>query len=323
MKKILTRALLLLVILALILVMVPSAAPLAQGEEALPTYQPVLLEAADMAPLALDEYPMPLAEGWLPDNGGYVDPTISVRIETTRAYKTHVVLCWIQIADASQMREQVAGKTLVSDTAANADKIASRVNAVVAVNTDYYMHRTGHGYVVRNGELVGTNKKKFDEPRADIDVLIIDDEGDFHIVRSNENAILDKDVTRIREEIAQYEGHIMQALNFGPGLVINGEMNTNFQFRECAPDKRAQRLAIAQVDKLSYLIVVTHGPDNSGSTGLTMKEFAQLLSDLGVQNAYNLDGGSSSTLVLNNKKINSRISPRPVGDILYFSTGIR
>lgn len=39
-------------------------------------------------------------------------------------------------------------------------------------------------------------------------------------------------------------------------------------------------------------------------------------------NAYNLDGGSSSTIVLNNKKINALSSgkTRSVSDIIYFGT---
>lgn len=76
------------------------------------------------------------------------------------------------------------------------------------------------------------------------------------------------------------------------------------------------------MDHLSYLIVATEGPENKGSTGLTMAEFAQLLYDLGAKNAYNLDGGSSSSVVLNYKKINSLSTGkiRAIGDILYFAT---
>ena len=75
---------------------------------------------------------------------------------------------------------------------------------------------------------------------------------------------------------------------------------------------------------LSYLIIATEGPENKGSTGLTMPEVAQLCHDLGAQQAFNLDGGSSSTVVLNNEKINSLSTGkvRSIGDILYFVTAV-
>ena len=43
--------------------------------------------------------------------------------------------------------------------------------------------------------------------------------------------------------------------------------------------------------------------------------------DLGVKQAYNLDGGSSTWLVLNNDKINHK-SKRGIADIIYFATAV-
>ena len=49
---------------------------------------------------------------------------------------------------------------------------------------------------------------------------------------------------------------------------------------------------------------------------------ANLCVKLGLDNAYNLDGGSSSTIALNNQKINSPSSHknRMVGDCIWFAT---
>jgi len=313
--KTICRVLILLLVLALLCLLVPSATPVAIGE-ALPVYTPVELEAEDVIPLAIDEEsPVPDEKNYLADNAGYTDSTISVRVETTTAYNTLIYLCWIRIADASQIRTELCNP-YPSKKTAGADVIARRVNAVVAMNSDNFMHRKA-GYVVRGGELLRNR------PDATMDTLLIDDEGNFHVIQANENAKKNTKTDRIEAEIAQYDGHVITALSFGPALVIDGEMNTSYQFGECAPKKRAQRLAIAQMGELSYLMVATHGPDNGNSTGLTMKEFARLLTDLGAQTAYNLDGGSSATIVLNGKKINSRVAPRPVGDILYFATAER
>lgn len=66
----------------------------------------------------------------------------------------------------------------------------------------------------------------------------------------------------------------------------------------------------------------TEGPENPGSVGLTIPQMAEFMGTLDVQNAYNLDGGSSSTMVLNNEKINalSTHKVRSICDILYFAT---
>jgi exopolysaccharide biosynthesis protein len=68
--------------------------------------------------------------------------------------------------------------------------------------------------------------------------------------------------------------------------------------------------------------VATEGPENANSVGLTLSQTAELMAGLGCETAYNLDGGSSSTMVLNNLKINalSTHKVRPIWDILYFAS---
>ena len=87
-------------------------------------------------------------------------------------------------------------------------------------------------------------------------------------------------------------------------------------------EKETQRMGIGQVGPLEYICVATEGPEQKGSDGLTIPEFAQLMKDLGAIQAYNLDGGSSSAMMLGGEKINARSSKkmRPICDILYFST---
>ena len=105
---------------------------------------------------------------------------------------------------------------------------------------------------------------------------------------------------------------------------MDGERYTDLEKDEAAPEKLAQRICIAQTGPLSYLCVATEGPENEGSMGLTLEQFADYVSALGCVNAYNLDGGSSSTVVLNNKKINSLSTRkvRPICDIIYFATSV-
>lgn len=315
MEKTLLRAAVVLALLALLVLLVPSATPLALGEEAqpYPTYVPVVLEASEgeVEPIPYDgKVPYaPNPEGYLPDAAGYLDSTISVRVEYTRAYDTTIQLTWVQIADASQLRAKLANP-YPSKKWVRPDVIAKRVSAVLAINDDWFMNRNV-GYIVRNGEVL-RNK-----PNEGYDVLIIDSQGDLNIITEP-----------TEEKIDAFEGEVVHALSFGPGLVVDGVKMEDFTsnrgdvLHEIAAKKVAQRIALCQVDHLSYLIVATEGPENKGSVGLTIAQFAQLCSDLGVQQAFNLDGGSSSSVVLNGKKINSLSTGkiRSIGGMLYFVT---
>ena len=304
--KTFVRVIAVLLALVLLAFLVPSMTPLAIGEEAAayPAYAPVTLTAEDVAPLDYAaKAPAPLTDAFLPDNGGYLDDTLSVKVETMRAYDTTIMLVWVQIASPTQLRTELC-KPYPSKSTARADTIAKRVNAVLAINGDYFVYHS-QGYIVRNGKVL---RERYNDI---YDTLLIDDQGDFTIIQG-----------LTKEKIDAFDGTIMQAFTFGPGLVVDGIMTTEFPLKSSSPTHETQRIAIAQMDHLSYLIVATEGPENKGSTGLTMAEFAQLLYDLGAKNAYNLDGGSSSSVVLNYKKINSLSTGkiRAIGDILYFAT---
>ena len=305
MGKTILRAVALVVMLALLALMVPTFTPLAVAEEftEYPVYEPVTLPLTDVPTIdyQADTPSAPHADAYLPDETGYLDDSLSIRIEEFRAYDTTCLAAWIQVASPTQLRTEL-NKPYPSKSTAKASVIAKRVNAVLAINGDYFVYHN-QGFIVRNGEVL---REKFNE---DYDTLIIDDKGDFTIIPST-----------TEEEIRAFTGNIVQAFTFGPGLVIDGVKTTEFPLKANTPNKETQRIAIAQMGPLSYLVVTTEGPENPGSTGLTLPEFAQVLYDLGAQNAYNLDGGSSSSLILNNKKINSLSTGkiRAVGDILYF-----
>lgn len=81
------------------------------------------------------------------------------------------------------------------------------------------------------------------------------------------------------------------------------------------------RTAIGIVGDCHYVFVVSDGR-TSESEGLTLYQLAQLMQSLGVQTAYNLDGGGSSTMVfngtvINNPTTNGDIRERSVSDIVY------
>ena len=260
------------------------------------------------SPLVWSFDPAPYAPdpaGYAPDNGGYHDASIDVRIETFRWEQSKIWAVRVNLTDPSQLRTGLAGRYPGKKTQRVGD-MATRFNAVLAINGDYFSyHETG--IVVRNGKTL-----RF-KPNRSRDTLVIDDKGDFTILSPT-----------TREGFESLDSPVMHAFCFGPGLVVNGQALTSLEHADVgnAPAKATQRIAIGQTGPLEYLIIATEGPDNKGSEGFTILQMAELCQEMGCINAYNLDGGSSSSVVLGGKKINALSTGkiRPVGDCIYFAT---
>ena len=246
----------------------------------------------------------PVTEAYTDDNLAYDDGTMSVRIEIDEAFGVNIYYIYVQLTDPSQFRTALCSP-YPSDDWTTVSIMAMRNQAVLAVNGDFFSHHN-EGYIVRGGQVLRNN------PHWTRDLLIIDDLGDFNFILSPR-----------AKNVEDYEGEIREAFSFGPALIIDYEVQ-EFSYRDkvsCGFPTRDQRLAICQLDTLSYLFVMTDGSDKDG-TGLTGFELVQLLVAKNVRHAYNLDGGNSCTLIMNGVKINAPEFPkeRNVSDIIYFST---
>ncbi len=92
------------------------------------------------------------------------------------------------------------------------------------------------------------------------------------------------------------------AVTFGPFLIVNGKSakvtgNGGWGY--------ANRTAIAQRKDGIVLFLVIDGRGANGSDGISIAQMIKLLEKYKAYNAANLDGGGSSTLVINNKLINN------------------
>lgn len=239
--------------------------------------------------------------GYGGDNLSYHDDSLDVQIHNIRVYDTPVVVAFVQIARADQMKTEQA-KRYPSKTTMRASEIAKRVKAVLAVNGDWFTyHNTG--IVYRNGELLRNRANE------EYDGLAIDVNGDFHIIRP-----------MTEEGYAQLDTPVANSFAFGPALVIDGEVqeivNRKVTYK--------QRMAIGQIAPLSYVLVATDGPDQKDSVGLSVPQLAELMHGLGAHTAYNLDGGQSTSMLLHLAKLNGQNpkNMRAIGDILYFTTAI-
>jgi exopolysaccharide biosynthesis protein len=93
-----------------------------------------------------------------------------------------------------------------------------------------------------------------------------------------------------------------------PVLIDCGEIVPDFQIEKVHQsflDKRHARTAIGIKPNGHWIFVVVDGRQPELSIGMTMNELAQLMKELGCHSALNLDGGGSSTFVLNGQVVNS------------------
>lgn len=255
----------------------------------------------------------PLADGYDGD-WFYEDPTIRVEIayketkEYMEGYRGRNMGYWVvdvKIGDASQLRTAAAESFNTETTLPVAD-IANRVNAVVAINGDYFA-RHKEGYAIRQGSLIR------DKLKGNRDALLIDEDGDFHVYHLPEKGTLTDTVDGKK---------VINAFYFGPILVENGEVPKKLpSFTFLKPDKYYARLAICQIDKLHYKLILTT-MEQDYTLGIRLKDFAKLCQAEGAQIAYNLDGGLSTTLFFNNKRINeqNKVNFRSIPDIVYFAS---
>lgn len=246
----------------------------------------------------------------------YEDPSISVKIQQGRYLDTNYLAARVKIASASQIRSMFTG-TYTSPSEEWGTTLAKNAKAVLAISGDSFHKHSNIGYVARQGKIYRTKcDRTEDKSGLRYDVLIIDNEGNLHILPQATNA-----------DVESYADTVVNGFTFGPGLVINGEKQTGFVNMNNAAEKPAQRMCIAQTGPLEYLCIYTEGPEDTGSVGLTLDQFADFVFSFeGVENAYNLDGGVTTWMVFKQgknsyAKINgTNPKKRAIADILYFAS---
>jgi exopolysaccharide biosynthesis protein len=92
--------------------------------------------------------------------------------------------------------------------------------------------------------------------------------------------------------------------SFVPVLLKNSTKTVIPQKWQLAP-KRAPRTVIGNYKDDQLLILVADGYNENGNSGATLQELQDKLYNLGVIDAYNLDGGGSSSLIFRGKVINN------------------
>ncbi|MDD3214959.1 MAG: phosphodiester glycosidase family protein, partial [Eubacteriales bacterium] len=216
-------------------------------------------------------------------------------------------VAYIKVASPTQLRTYVAGG-LNSTRTSPTTTLAKSVNAVVAVNGDFYSKFTG-GWIVRQGDTI---RKKVSD---NYDLLLIDENADFHLLPAGKTS-QQKGIEALLKE-----HKIINGFFFGPALVMDGEACDISEHYGWDPFADNPRAAIGQLGSLTYAVVTVDGRIDE-SAGVTIPTLAAFMKQIGCEQAYNLDGGNSSALVFHNTmlSIKGNYNERSVNDIIYFAS---
>ncbi len=235
-------------------------------------------------------------------SAGQTQEETAISIDTVRVNDTTVYVADIRPGSAQGLRTAFSASSYGRHVTAATSETASAVGAVLAINGDNYGAQE-KGYVIRNGVLYRDTAAKGRED------LVIWADGSFSVIREDE--------VTARELLEQ---GAEQVFSFGPGLLEDGEITVGVSDEVGRAKASNPRTAIGILEEGHYVFVVSDGRSNE-SEGLSLYELAEFLQSLGVQTAYNLDGGGSSTMVWQGELVNqpSGGRERAVTDIIYIA----
>ena len=264
--------------------------------------------------LPLDiNYIAPKAQGEF-TAASYHDDSLDVKIEEITYGKSVFHLTHITVASPTQLRTAEDGEPNVSSKE-KPSLVGRKKNAVVIINGEFYTQRTDDAFIVRQGRLYKNR------PDSKKDVLIIDAAGDFHVFCTEDKTV------KINEYLSN-GGTIVNAFSFGPAISDHGEMVPLRDDYYFYADQRTQRTLICQEETREdgrrvycfiYVQNVTHK---------TLYEFVAHVNEsdeygFKLMTSYNLDGGNSSIMLFNGKKIGLHDNPeREVKDIVYVVSAV-
>lgn len=237
---------------------------------------------------------------------GYSSPDLSVSVsQHTMGSGTDTVTYYVAdvyMADLSSFQTAFAGGQFDSGIREHLAEMDSRLGAVLAINGDSYCYNLKHcnGVLIRNGSLYRANPTT-----QDICVLYADGTmATYGAAEFDPQAAVDRGV--------------LQTWIFGPRLLDDqGKALASFDTWDYIR-KAHPRTAIGYYEPGHYCFVVADGRQEGYSRGMRLDELAQVFEDLGCTSAYNLDGGHSTFMTLNDQYVNHSYKPSiSVSDCIY------
>ena len=234
----------------------------------------------------------------------YVSENVCItiqRIENPEGFPKPMV-CFvadIYIEDITSFRSAMSGETL-NDSAMNIMDVLdlmAREDALLMINGDYIC-KWDFGCVVRNGQPI----RQVDNPRYDACVLL----------RDGTMLTLDGRSASSQQIMAMDP---WQAWCFGPALLDeNGKAKDTFNSSLTDANPRT---ALGYYAPGHYCFVVVDGRRLDYSYGMTLQELSRFMASLGCAAAYNLDGGSSSVMAFDGRRVSNPPFFRNIPDVIY------
>lgn len=165
----------------------------------------------------------------------------------------------------------------------------------------------------RTDSLLGINAGGFYDPKGsgnggipsyllvrDYEIVYTDGAATHNVIGLTEEGVL---VLGVFTNQQIKDAKIKEATSFKPFLIVNGKKSTFYG----AAGGRDPRSAIGQREDGTILLLTADGRQ-SGMEGANQRDMANIMEAYDAYNASNLDGGSSTTMVLNNQIINKPCS---------------
>lgn len=248
------------------------------------------------------------------DDWNYQSDALSISItQVTEGSGRHALTYFVAdviLSDAAQLSSAFADNRFGQNIIAYTSEIAQENDAIFAINGDYYGFRSD-GIVIRNGVIYR------DVPART----------GLAFYRDGTMKIYDETQTNAQELLD--EG-VWNTLSFGPALIENGVVAANLEnvevdtnFGNHSIQGANPRTGVGIIDANHFVFIVVDGRSPGYSSGATLTAFAQIFKDLGCTDAYNIDGGGSSTMYFMNRVVNNPLGKnkeRGTSDILFIGS---
>ncbi|KNY27857.1 phosphodiester glycosidase family protein [Pseudobacteroides cellulosolvens] len=243
------------------------------------------------------------------DDWNYKSATTNISIKKVQTGTGSSMITYfiadVKLSGDSTILSAFAKNTFGKNITETTSKMAKDNNAIFAVNGNYYGFRND-GIEIRNGKLYRNVPVR--------DCLIL-----------YKNGLMETANEKNISTTTLLSNGALQVVSFGPILVKSGTALTTFV--NMPSDQGATyllpahpRTGIGMVEPNHFIFIVVDGRSPRYSAGMTMIDFAKLFQDLGCKEAYNLDGGLSSTMYFNGRVVNmpgGSTTERAISDILY------
>ncbi|MDF2566560.1 MAG: exopolysaccharide biosynthesis protein [Oscillospiraceae bacterium] len=251
------------------------------------------------------------SEAYTADDMNYVSDTKSISIKKiTKGTGQDIVTYYVadvKLTSGTDLQAALAKNKFGTNITQYTSVIAQNNDAIFAINGDYYGFRND-GVVIRNGVLYRNIPARTG--------LAIYKDGSMRVY----------DETKISAAQLLKDG-VYNTYSFGPAILQDGtipteldsvEVDTNFGNHSIQGNQ--PRTGVGIIEANHFVFIVADGRSKGYSKGVTLDEFAQIFKGLGCAQAYNMDGGGSSTMYFMGHLINNPLGKdkeRGTSDILY------